>query len=250
MATRIVEAPRAGAMQAALRRVSATPVVLDVGPGIQPQDYFPARTHVCVEAHAPYVRRLLAERAGDPRLVCLHGTWQEVLPHLPDASVDTAFALDLIEHLEKDEGYGLLREMARIARHQVVVFTPLGLYPQHYDEGQPDAWGMDGGYWQTHRSGWTPDDLARAGGDWEAVVSPDFHQWDQHGGRLAEPFGAFWAIRTLGPAPAGARDAWTASRGARLARAWRFHRGRLGRFARSPVSSGRRFVRRLAGRAP
>ncbi|HWK89786.1 MAG TPA: methyltransferase domain-containing protein [Longimicrobium sp.] len=244
----IIQAPRAQAMETALRRVAATRVVLDVGPGIQPQSYFPPRTHICVEAHQPYVRRMLADRAGDPRMVYLNGTWQEVLRHLPDGSVDTAFALDLIEHLEKEDGYALLRELARIARHQVVIFTPLGLYPQHYDEGEPDAWGMDGGHWQTHRSGWTPDDLEKVGGSWDAVVSPDFHQWDQHGNRLAQPFGAFWGIQTLGPAPAGARDAWSASRGSRLAQASRFHLGRLQRFARSPVTSGRRWVRRLAGK--
>lgn len=245
-----IEVPREAAMAAALRRIVATDVVLDVGPGIQPQDYFRPRLHICVEAHAPYVRRVQAERAGDTRLVLLCGTWQEILPHLPDRSVDTAFALDLIEHLEKEEGYALLRELGRIARVQVVVFTPLGMYPQAYEEGEPDAWGMDGGYWQTHRSGWHPEDMEAAGEGWEAVVSPDFHRWDQDGRELASPMGAFWAIRTLGRAEGPRRDAWTASRTDRLERQTRFHLQRLRRFVHSPVASSRRVLRRWTGAQP
>ena len=63
---KIVEVPRERALPEVLRRVAQTDVVLDVGPGIQPQSYFRPRTHICVEAHAPYVERLRADRAGDP----------------------------------------------------------------------------------------------------------------------------------------------------------------------------------------
>ena len=242
-----IEVAREAAIATALKRIARTDVVLDVGPGIQPQTYFRPRQHVCVEAHPPYVRRLQAERAGDAGLLLLCGTWQEVLPHLPDRSVDTAFALDLIEHLEKDEGYALLREMGRIARVQVVVFTPLGLYPQTYHEGELDAWGMDGGHWQTHRSGWHPEDMEHAGDGWEAVVSPDFHRWDQDGNTLEVPLGAFWAIRTLDPARAAGRDAWSASRGYRMRQGARFHLQRLQRFTRAPLASSQRVVRRWIG---
>lgn len=244
---KIIEVRREQAMAAALRRVAQTGVVLDVGPGIQPQTYFRPRTHVCVEAHRPYVDRLLADRAGDPSLVCLCGTWQQVLPLFPDRSVDTAFALDVIEHLSREDGFALLAEMRRIARVQVVIFTPLGMYPQSYEHGELDAWGMDGGHWQTHRSGWTPDDLAGAGTGWEAVVSRDFHRWDQHGQPLQEPFGAFWAIQTLSPVPAGARHAWSASRMHRVRARSRQQLDRLRRFAADPVNVSRRVLRRLAG---
>jgi hypothetical protein len=244
---KIVEVPRERALPEVLRRVAQTDVVLDVGPGIQPQSYFRPRTHICVEAHAPYVERLRADRAGDPGVVCLRGTWQQVLPHLPDDSVDTAFALDLIEHLEKEDGFALLREMSRIARVQVVIFTPLGMYPQEYGEGDADAWGMDGGHWQTHRSGWFPAELARVGEGWEAVVVPGFHHADQHGQPLEKPFGAFWAIRTVGAAPADAKTAWEAQRVKHAADRSRAQAGRLARFARSPLATSARVIRRLTG---
>lgn len=244
---KIVEVPRERALPEVLRRVARTDVVLDVGPGIQPQSYFRPRTHICVEAHAPYLERLRADRAADPGMVCLRGTWQQVLPHLPDNSVDTAFALDLIEHLEKEDGFALLREMSRVARVQVVIFTPLGMYPQQYGEGDADAWGMDGGHWQTHRSGWLPAELARVGEGWEAVVVPEFHHADQHGQPLEKPFGAFWAIRTVGAAPADAKTGRKAQRTKRLADRSRAQAGRLARFAHSPLATSARVIRRLMG---
>jgi len=50
---------------------------------------------------------------------------------------------------------------------------------------------MKGGRWQTHRSGWTPDDF---GPEWHVVVCGDFHVVDENEAPLDEPFGAFWAI--------------------------------------------------------
>jgi hypothetical protein len=121
------------------------------------------------------------------------------------------------------------------------------MYPQEYDEGEADAWGMDGGHWQTHRSGWYPAELAQVGGGWEAVVVPEFHHADQHGQPLARPFGAFWAIRTVGALPAQARTAWDASRMKHLRDRSRVQIGRLARFARSPLGTSARVIRRLTG---
>src|SRR5687767_11513070 len=116
---RVVDVKRAHAVPEAMRRIVQTEVVLDVGPGIQPQSFFRPRVHLCVEAHRPYIERLRSARPQDTSLVLLAGTWQELLPHLPDKSVDSAFAMDLIEHLPKQEGYALLRELGRIARIQI-----------------------------------------------------------------------------------------------------------------------------------
>jgi hypothetical protein len=105
------------------------------------------------------------------------------------------FALDFIEHLEKQDGVRMLREAQRVARRQIVVYTPLGFFPQSYDDPhKTDRWGMDGGYWQTHRSGWDYDDF---GPEWEFICSPDFLFLDEDNQPLAEPLPAFWAIRNL-----------------------------------------------------
>src|SRR4029078_10523678 len=118
------------------------------------------------------------ERAGDPRYVLLNATWDQAIGMFPDKSVDSVFALDFIEHLDKQDGLRMLREAERVARQQIVVFTPHGFFPQSYDDpGKPDRWGMDGGYWQTHRSGWAPDDF---GDGWDIVICPDCLLLNQH----------------------------------------------------------------------
>jgi hypothetical protein len=93
---------------------------------------------------------------------------------MPDRSVDSVVALDLIEHMRRAEGERLLKHLVRVARQQAVVFTPLGFYRHSYRSGETDRWGMKGGRWQTHRSGWTPDDF---GPEWHVVDCEDFMSW-------------------------------------------------------------------------
>jgi hypothetical protein len=175
--------------------------VLDVGAGIRPQTLVPAHVHICVEPYMPYVERLRNEVVGEDRdWVFLSAGWEDVLPLMPDDSVDTVLALDVIEHMEKEEGLRLVQEAKRVARHQVVVFTPLGFFPQSYAPGELDRWHMQGGRLQTHRSGWEPEEFGR---EWQIVACRDLHLTDQDGGALEEPIGAFWAV--YGDAPPVAR---------------------------------------------
>jgi hypothetical protein len=131
--------------------------------------------------------------AEDPRFLFFNATWDEVLPVIPDRSIDSVIALDVIEHLKYREGRRLLSEAVRISRKQVVIFTPLGFYRQSYARGDTDRWGMGGTYWQTHRSGWMPEDFPA---EWRIVACADFHFLDEHDDPLPEPIGAFWAIYT------------------------------------------------------
>jgi hypothetical protein len=172
-------------------RVEPARVVVDVGPGIRPQTILSPAIHLCVEPFEPYLSRLREDVGNDPRFVFLNATWDGVLPLMPDHSVDTVVALDVIEHLGRSGGRKLLEHSVRIARQQVVVFTPLGFYRQSYRHRGTDRWGMQGGRWQTHRSGWSPDDF---GDEWHIVGCRDFHTVDENEEALDEPFGAFWAV--------------------------------------------------------
>lgn len=84
-----------------------------------------------------------------------HARVQGDLQDLPFAekSVDAVVSLDVIEHLEKDQGRQLLSTMEAIAVQRVVVLTPNGFVPQSADANS----------WQLHRSGWDYDDFARLG---------------------------------------------------------------------------------------
>jgi hypothetical protein len=73
----------------------------------------------------------------------------EIMP--PDPSrYDLALFIETIEHLEKEEGWNVLAQIARRSR-RVLVSSPWGFRPQEVP-GQP---------FESHRSGWTPLDFRR-----------------------------------------------------------------------------------------
>ena len=172
-------------------RIRPADVVLDIGPGIRPQRLIKPKAHLCIEPFLPYIEKCRELYPKRSELIFLNATWQSVVSILPDKSVDTVIAFDVIEHLEREDGLKLMEQCKRVARQQAVFFTPYGFVEQSYEESELDRWGMQGGYWQTHRSGWKPDDF---GEDWEFIVCPEFHSVDDEGKPLAKPYGAMWAI--------------------------------------------------------
>lgn len=160
--------------------------VLDVGCGIQPQTLTKPRVHVCIDAHRPYLERLQAEKFDG---VLIASRWNVVLPRFLDRSFDALFALDVIEHWPHEEGLKFLSQARRVAK-TVLIFTPDGPFPQRYEPGEADAWGMGGGWWQTHRSAWAPEDFS----GWDILELPGFHTTDACGNELPEPIGAFWSV--------------------------------------------------------
>jgi len=69
-------------------------------------------------------------------------------------SFDCVLASDFIEHLEKKEGYELLRIMEKLSKKKVIIFTPNGFLPTGEYEGNP---------WQVHKSGWTVEEMKKRG---------------------------------------------------------------------------------------
>ncbi len=67
---------------------------------------------------------------------------------------DAVIALDLIEHLEKKQGYDLIKKMGTLAKKKIIIMTPNGFYKQDPYEGNT---------YQIHRSGWTVDDFIKLG---------------------------------------------------------------------------------------
>ena len=74
--------------------------------------------------------------------------------HFEQASFECVVALDLIEHLTREEGAALLVAMERIATKRVIVFTPNGFLRQEPTQANP---------LQEHISGWTVEDLTSRG---------------------------------------------------------------------------------------
>lgn len=84
----------------------------------------------------------------------VEGRVQE-LDRLFDADAyDVVAAIDLLEHLDEDDGGRLLEAMERVAAGRVVVLTPNRFVPQDARDGNP---------FQVHRSGWSPAQLRARG---------------------------------------------------------------------------------------
>ncbi|MEX0909950.1 MAG: class I SAM-dependent methyltransferase [Candidatus Paceibacterota bacterium] len=69
-------------------------------------------------------------------------------------SFECLIASELIEHLEKDDGFELLRQLEKVASKRVVITTPQGFLPQGEYGDNP---------WQFHRSGWDVSEMRNRG---------------------------------------------------------------------------------------
>lgn len=176
----------------AKKQINPAGIVLDIGCGIRPQNLIKPIVHICCEPFDQYVKALneKIENSHDRSYVIIKAAWSDAVHLFPKKSVDTVFLLDVIEHLEKREARILLKETIEIAKKQVVLFTPLGFFPQSHSDGK-DAWGLNGGAWQEHKSGWGPEDFDDS---WNIYAAKEFHFKDYKGEFFERPYGAFFAI--------------------------------------------------------
>jgi len=140
-------------------RVKQTDTVLDIWSWIRPQNIIKPITHICCEPYKEYSDMLLSKMKRDSNLVVLNIGWQEAVQIFPANSVDTVILLDVIEHLEKEEWLKLLEKTIKIARKQVIIFTPYWFLPQEVPVWMKDAWWLDWAEWQNHKSWWLPKDF-------------------------------------------------------------------------------------------
>lgn len=174
--------------------VKETDVVLDIGCGIAPMNYFRPKLHLMVEPWKEYSDILTHRYSGDKSILIIRTGALEALRELADNSVDTIFLLDVIEHLEKEIGQQVIIETERVAREQIVIFTPLGFMPQHVESGEVDGWGLGGNSVQEHLSGWEPEDFGK---EWSFYICEGFHSVDFKNNPLEQTYGAFYAIRNF-----------------------------------------------------
>jgi len=121
--------------------------IIDIGPGIKPVRFFEPELHICVEPSPVYAKIL-----KDNGYNVVNATAIDALKVLD--AVDSIFMLDVIEHMEKEEGFEVIELAKKKALSQVIIFTPNGFLDQTTDE-----WGYGQTEWQTHRSGWYVGDF-------------------------------------------------------------------------------------------
>lgn len=102
-----------------------------------------------IEAHAPNITALQKNIYDE----IFFGEAQAIVPTLRDDAYDLALVMDMLEHVEKNEGEKLLRELRRVAR-VVLVSTPSFYFEQRH---------IDSDSYAHHRSFWSARALKRAG---------------------------------------------------------------------------------------
>jgi hypothetical protein len=173
--------------------------ILDIGCGIRPQTIAKTNQHICLEAHSQYIEHyinnVLSKKSfmNKNKFLFINDTIDFLFQKFPRKSVDAIFMLDVIEHLEKEYAKKVIALFEEIAINDIIIFTPYGFVEQLHPDGK-DAWGLDGGKWQEHHSGWTPDDFDDS---WDFYVCPDFHTSNNIGVDYIEPVGAFFAVKTI-----------------------------------------------------
>lgn len=127
--------------------------ILDVGCGKGEPMKFINRNQqfhtVGVDIFEPYIDLCKEQQIHDKYLVC-------DICDLPFAkkSFDTVLCMEVLEHLDKEDGEKLLRDIERIARKQVVLTTPVGNYEQEV---------FDDNLHQEHKYIWSPCEMKEQG---------------------------------------------------------------------------------------
>lgn len=129
--------------------------LLDIGCGSEsPIRRFSKKLHCSgVDAYSPSIERSKA--------LGIHNAYYninvlEIENHFEDNSFECVLSSDLIEHLEKEEGYKLIEMMEKIASKRVIIFTPNGFLKQGEYDNNP---------FQIHKSGWSAEEMKSLGYD-------------------------------------------------------------------------------------
>jgi SAM-dependent methyltransferase len=132
------------------RELEGCETVLDLGCGKNsPLQHCQVPYSVGVDIFEPYLKESKKKKIHDWYLLA---DIRKI--ELKSKSFDCVIAIEVIEHMPKEEGRKLIEKMENIARKKVIITTPNGFLPQaRYDRD----------IFQTHRSGWTIDEFKELG---------------------------------------------------------------------------------------
>jgi SAM-dependent methyltransferase len=169
------------AMHRALRDCKS---VLDVGCGGNSNlRLLGAQRLAGIDGWAPSVEKARANKTHDE---VAQGDVREMDKLFRPGQFDACVALDVIEHLSKEDGLKLAAAMERVAGKTVVFLTPKGFLPQRHTE-QSDL--------QVHLSGWEPAEMRGLGYRVFGMLGPKALRGEYH--VLKHRPRAFWAVVSL-----------------------------------------------------
>lgn len=144
--------------------------VMDVGCGTGKYlRMLAAPTVIGIDAHLPTIAHAKSVcPTADLRLLDMRD-----LHVFKDDTVECIVAMDIIEHVIKDEAFLVLKEFERVASKCIFLFVPTGNHPQ-----AGDATNLGNFYWQVHRSTWHSDEFKALG--YEIWDYPSFFKNKEH----------------------------------------------------------------------
>jgi hypothetical protein len=141
---------------------------LEIGCGPDsPGRLLPFQRYAGFDGYAPSIDQAKASYPGHDYQV---GRAEDLGQMYQDSSFDCVIALDLIEHLTKEDGLRMIAQMQRIATKRILLFTPNGFLPQQSHDGDL----------QEHLSGWTADEMKALGFKVVGMHGPKKLRGEQH----------------------------------------------------------------------
>ncbi len=157
--------------------------VLDVGCGkISPMRFLPSAHLVGFDGYAPDLEEARRNRTHNEYI---RGDVRSLRELFPGRRFEACVALDVIEHLPKEEGWRMLEAMEALATRRVVIFTPNGFVPQKSKDGDL----------QEHLSGWTADEMRPRGYEVRGLYGPKGLRGEYH--RVKYQPRVFWVMVSL-----------------------------------------------------
>lgn len=129
--------------------------VLDVACGLSlKSQYLDCDIRVGIDVYKPYLEKIESKVPFIP--VCENV--KNISNLFLENSFDIVMALDVVEHLTKEDALKLIKDCEKIAKKACIIETPEGFIPQDID-----IWGHGGDEYQTHRSGWDSQEFLDLG---------------------------------------------------------------------------------------
>ena len=155
--------------------------VLDIGCGAAPTlRQLGVSYCVGLEGYRPEFEAAQRLKTQD-EIIC--GDLRNLTHYFQPGQFDACIALDVIEHLPKEDGLKLMRNMELIAKRKVVFFTPNGFLPQK-QAADSDL--------QAHFSGWEAEEMKGHGYDVVGMLGPKSLRGEYHALKRRPKF--YWGM--------------------------------------------------------
>jgi SAM-dependent methyltransferase len=143
--------------------------VLDVGCGKSADlRWLGVKHSVGIDGYAPDLEEARRQNTHDEFIL---GSVLELDNHFKAGQFDAVIAMDVIEHLTKENGWRLMQAMEKISCHKVIIFTPSGFLSQRHS-AKDDL--------QEHLSGWEAAEMRQAGYQVFGMLGPKVLRGEFH----------------------------------------------------------------------